>query len=78
MSHFKHSTTLNGGIVTVVLSVNGPWMQPETSLSWIEYEGIEITEILDANALAALEMEAEHAFHSCGPSNDFPGPFPTL
>lgn len=66
LSQFKHQTTLHGGIVTIVMWVEGQWHSPSLSFGWIEHEGNDVTEILHPNDVDALVMEAEASFHDCG------------
>lgn len=59
MEH-EYTTTLNGGIVTVVLNVHLPSYLDR--LESVYFEGVDITSILDQNTLTALSMEAERAY----------------
>ena len=56
----QYTTTLNGAIVDVFLDVSAPsWIDRLVS---VQYEGQDITPVLDKNTLTALSMEAEHAY----------------
>lgn len=55
-----YQTTLNGGIVTVVLDLSIPSYLDR--LVSVYFESVDVTSILDKNTLTALSMEAEHAY----------------
>ncbi len=59
-TEFTYDTTLNGGIVTVVLDLTVPTYMDR--LSEVLFDGMDITPILDKITLTSLEMEAENAF----------------
>ena len=69
MEH-EYTTTLNGGIVTVVLNVHLPAYLDRLESVW--FEDVEITSILDQNTLTALSMEAERAYSGDLPSENLP------
>ena len=76
MEH-EYETTLNGGIVSVVLNVHLPSYLDR--LESVYFEGVDITSILDKNTLTALSMEAENALTGANDgSHTIPGPYPTL
>jgi len=56
----EYSTTLNGGIVTVVLNVCLPSYLDRLESVWFGCE--DVTSILDNNTLTGLSMEAERAY----------------
>jgi len=55
-----YQTTLNGGIVTVVLDLSIPSYLDR--LVSVCFEDVDVSEILDKNTLTALSMEAERAY----------------
>ena len=59
MEH-DYTTTLNGGIVTVVLDLECPAYLDR--LIAVYFECVDVTSILDKNTLTALSMEAERAY----------------
>jgi hypothetical protein len=59
MEH-EYTTTLNGGIVTVVLDLEAPSYLDR--LISVNFECTDVTSILDKQTLAALSMEAERAY----------------
>ena len=59
MEH-DYKTTLNGGIVTVVLDLDIPSYLDR--LTAVYFECVDVTSILDAHTLTALSMEAERAY----------------
>ena len=59
-TEFTYDTTLNGGIVTVVIDISMPSYMER--LSGVFFEDVEITRFLDKPTLTGLEMEAENAF----------------
>ena len=59
-NEFEYQTTLNGGIVTVVLDVSlESWAE---RLQSVHFDCTDVTSILDKNTLTALDMEAERAY----------------
>lgn len=62
MTHMEHEyrTTLNGGIVTVVLDLDCPSYLDR--LIAVYFECTDVTSILDKQTLTALSMEAERAY----------------
>jgi hypothetical protein len=59
MEH-EYQTTLNGGIVTVVLNLDCPsWLD---RLMAVYFDGVDVSGILDKQTLTALSMEAENAY----------------
>jgi hypothetical protein len=62
MKDYQHeyTTTLNGGIVTVVLDLEIPSYLDR--LTAVYFECTDVTSILDKNTLTALSMEAERAY----------------
>ena len=62
-NEFEFQTTLNGGIVTVVLQVEKDFDEDgeTTTVSFdsIWFNNVDITEILTTEQINALEMEAE-------------------
>lgn len=72
----EYSTTLNGGIVQVYIDLTLPSYMER--LNSVYFECTDVTSILDKNTLTALSMEAERAISGDLPSNDIPGPYPTL
>lgn len=56
----EYQTTLNGGIVTVVLDLEAPSYLDR--LIAVYFDCTDITSILDKNTLTALSMEAEQAY----------------
>jgi hypothetical protein len=59
MEH-EYTTTLNGGIVTVVLDLDIPSYLDR--LISVNFDCTDITSILDKQTLTALSMEAERAY----------------
>lgn len=59
-TEFTYDTTLNGGIVTVVIDISMPSYMER--LSGVFFEDVEITRFLDKPTLTGLEMEAENAY----------------
>jgi hypothetical protein len=59
MEH-EYTTTLNGGIVTVVLDLEAPSYLDR--LISVNFDCTDITSILDKQTLTALSMEAERAY----------------
>ena len=62
MKDYQHeyTTTLNGGIVTVVLDLDIPSYLDR--LISVNFDCTDITSILDKQTLTALSMEAERAY----------------
>ena len=58
MEH-EYTTTLNGGIVIVILDLSAPSYVDR--LIAVYHDCTDVTSILDKNTLTALSMEAEHA-----------------
>jgi len=56
----EYTTTLNGGIVTVVLDLEAPSYLDR--LISVNFECVDVTSILDKQTLTALSMEAERAY----------------
>lgn len=72
----EYSTTLNGGIVQVYIDLSlSSYLD---RLDSVYFDCVDITSILDKNTLTALSMEAERAISGDLPSNDIPGPYPTI
>lgn len=63
-----YNTTLNGGIVTVILDLSIPSYMDRLTAVW--FEVVDVTPILDPQTLTALSMEAERAY-SGDCSDDF-------
>ena len=65
-NEFEFQTTLNGGIVTVVLKIEKDFDEDgETtymSFDSVWFESVDITPILTTEQINALEMEAEAGF----------------
>ena len=65
-NEFDYKTTLNGGIVTVVLSIEKDHDEDgettRVSFDSVWFESVDITPILTAEQINALEMEAEAGF----------------
>jgi hypothetical protein len=66
MTEFEYNTTLNGGVITVVLKIEEifdedgtDWM---TSLSAVYYDCTDVTGILSKEQINELEMEAQSGF----------------
>jgi hypothetical protein len=66
MTEFEYNTTLNGGVITVVLKIEEffdedgtDWM---TSLSAVYYDSTDVTGILSKEQINELEMEAQSGF----------------
>jgi hypothetical protein len=66
MTEFEYNTTLNGGVITVVLSIEEiidedgtDW---KTNLSAVYYDCTDVMGILSKEQLDALEMEAQAGF----------------
>jgi hypothetical protein len=66
MTEFEYNTTLNGGVITVVLKIEEffdedgtDWM---TSLSAVYYDCTDVTAILSKEQINELEMEAQSGF----------------
>jgi hypothetical protein len=56
----EYQTTLNGGIVTVVIDLSiPPYLDRLVSVC---FEDVDVSEILDKNTLTALSMEAEQSY----------------
>jgi hypothetical protein len=64
----EYQTTLNGGIVTVVIDLDMPSYLDR--LTAVYFDCTDVTSILDKNTLTALSMEAERAY-SGGNVGDF-------
>jgi hypothetical protein len=65
MTEFEYNTTLNGGIITVVMNIEHDFDEDgesiHTSLDAVYYDCTDVTGILSKEQLTALEMEAEAA-----------------
>ena len=59
-NEFNFQTTLNGGIVTVVIDTSMPSHMER--LVGVFFEDVEITRFLEKAILTGLEMEAESAY----------------
>jgi len=66
MTEFEYNTTLNGGVITVVLKIEEffdedgtDWM---TSLNAVYYDCTDVTGILSKEQINELEMEAQSGF----------------
>jgi hypothetical protein len=67
MTEFEYSTTLNGGIVTVVLNIeevcDEDGIDYFTSLQAVYHDCTDVTGILSKQQLNELEMEAQSVLH---------------
>jgi hypothetical protein len=67
MTEFEYETTLNGGIVTVVLDIEEILTEDGTdhsiTLQAVYYDCTDVTGILSEQQLSELEMEAESVLH---------------
>ena len=65
-NEFEFQTTLNGGIVTVVLKIEKDFDEDgettHVSFDSVWFESVDITPILTTEQINALEMEAEAGF----------------
>ena len=65
-NEFEFQTTLNGGIVTVVLKIEKDFDEDgettNVSFDSVWFESVDITPILTTEQINALEMEAEAGF----------------
>ena len=65
-NEFEFQTTLNGGIVTVVLKIEKDFDEDgettNVSFDSVWFESVDITTILTTEQINALEMEAEAGF----------------
>lgn len=65
MTEFEYKTTLNGGIITVVMNIEHYFDEDgeniHTNLDAVYYDCTDVTGILSKEQLTALEMEAEAA-----------------
>jgi hypothetical protein len=63
MTEFEYSTTLNGGVITVVMNIeeiiDEDGTDFVTSLDAVYYDCTDVTGILSKEQLIALEMEAQ-------------------
>ncbi len=63
MTEFEYNTTLNGGVITVVMNIeeviDEDGTDYVTSLKAVYYDCTDVTGILSKEQLTALEMEAE-------------------
>jgi hypothetical protein len=63
MTEFEYNTTLNGGVITVVLEImeidDEDGIDYKTALHAVYHEGCDVTAILSEQTLSELEMEAE-------------------
>jgi hypothetical protein len=78
---YDHETLLNGSLVTVEINVSfdTDW-SGETSTSFelvaVYFDGVDVSPILDKQALVALEMEAQSAIEDS--RSDIRSHLPTL
>jgi len=65
-NEFEFQTTLNGGIVTVVLKIEKDFDEDgettNVSFDGVWFESVDITSILTTEQINSLEMEAEAGF----------------
>lgn len=70
MTEFEYNTTLNGGIVTVVLNIeevcDEDGIDYVTSLQAVYHDCTDVTGILSKQQLNELEMEAQSVLHEEG------------
>jgi hypothetical protein len=66
MTEFEYSTTLNGGVITVVLNIEE--ILDEDGIDWttsfqaVYYDCTDVTGILSKEQINELEMEAQAGF----------------
>jgi hypothetical protein len=78
---YDHETLLNGAHITVEVNVSFDQQWDGETLASFElvavyFDGVDVSPILDKQALIALEMEAQSAIEDS--SSDIPSHFPTL
>ena len=66
MTEFEYKTTLNGGVITVVLNIeeilDEDGIDWTTGLSAVYYDCTDVTGILSKEQINELEMEAQAGF----------------
>jgi hypothetical protein len=66
MTAFEYSTTLNGGVITVVLNIeeilDEDGIDWKTSFQAVYYDCTDVTGILSKEQINELEMEAQAGF----------------